>query len=161
MPALALPGRKGCMWGSVRACTHASVCVCVYVCTEIVVRVDGEVERSFTVKAGVRQGRVIAPTLFDVEHILQGALSQLRVDKHLGKLQPIRAVHCQQMLSHNVTLTYADELAYFGTQTFHERSEDGDHGGRPMALPTFKLSGEELMAIDVCKALGVFLADGG
>eukprot|EP00955_Chlamydomonas_euryale_P116030 366391-Chlamydomonas_euryale.AAC.39 len=34
--------------------------------TEVVVRVDGEVGRSFTVKAGVRQVCAITPTIFNV-----------------------------------------------------------------------------------------------
>eukprot|EP00955_Chlamydomonas_euryale_P104301 365555-Chlamydomonas_euryale.AAC.21 len=69
--------------------------------TEAVVTVDGEVRRSFTVKAGVRQGCVIAPTFFTVfvDHILQEALSQLPPDKQFGVQILTKSVHCQQILS--------------------------------------------------------------
>eukprot|EP00955_Chlamydomonas_euryale_P093478 364787-Chlamydomonas_euryale.AAC.16 len=56
--------------------------------TEAVMRVDFEVGRAFTVKAGVRQGcvRSYAPTLFNVfvDHNLQEALSQLPPNKQFG-----------------------------------------------------------------------------
>eukprot|EP00955_Chlamydomonas_euryale_P071823 361207-Chlamydomonas_euryale.AAC.2 len=84
--------------------------------TEAVVRVDGEVERSFSVKTGVRQGCVIAPTLFNVfvDHILQEALSQLPPpDKQLG-IQIIMTsggALPTDLISCIAALMYADDLA--------------------------------------------------
>eukprot|EP00955_Chlamydomonas_euryale_P020465 216911-Chlamydomonas_euryale.AAC.2 len=54
--------------------------------TEADARVDGEVGRSFTVKAGVRPGCVITPTLFNVfvNQNLQEALSQLPPKSNLA-----------------------------------------------------------------------------
>eukprot|EP00955_Chlamydomonas_euryale_P082289 363696-Chlamydomonas_euryale.AAC.4 len=54
--------------------------------TEAVVQVGGEVGRSFTVKAGMQQGCVIALMLFNVfvDHILQEALSQLPPNKQFS-----------------------------------------------------------------------------
>eukprot|EP00955_Chlamydomonas_euryale_P108515 365856-Chlamydomonas_euryale.AAC.5 len=77
-----------------------------------VVRMDGEMGRPFTVKMGVRQGCVIAPTLFNVlvDHILQQPLSQLPLNKNSHCLLLSRAVHCRQ-ISHIVALLYADNLA--------------------------------------------------
>eukprot|EP00955_Chlamydomonas_euryale_P034173 349707-Chlamydomonas_euryale.AAC.2 len=109
--------------------------------TEAVVRVDGEVGRSFTVKAGVRQGCVLAPTFSNVfvDHILQEALSQLPTDKQFGEqLLQSRAVHCRQQRQTEIMVV-----------------------GQPITLPTFKLSGKELLVTDSFKYLESFFADDG
>eukprot|EP00955_Chlamydomonas_euryale_P048799 354078-Chlamydomonas_euryale.AAC.5 len=70
--------------------------------SEAVVRVDGEVGRSFTVEAAVRQGCVIAPTFFNVfvNHILQAISHSCPPTSNLAfKLLRSQAVHCRHILS--------------------------------------------------------------
>eukprot|EP00955_Chlamydomonas_euryale_P037509 350792-Chlamydomonas_euryale.AAC.2 len=117
--------------------------------TEAVVRVDGEVGRSFTVKVEVQQGCVIAPTLFNVfvNHILKEALAQLPPTSNLvSKLLLSRAVDCRQISSLTLWHLAKTEIMVVG---------------RPMTLPTFKLSGKELLVTDGCKYLRSFFADDG
>eukprot|EP00955_Chlamydomonas_euryale_P055268 356081-Chlamydomonas_euryale.AAC.2 len=82
---------------------------------EAVVRVDCEAGRSFTVKAGVRQGCVIAPSVFNVfvHHVLQKALSQLPSNKQFG-VQIITKSGCAlptDLICRILVLMYADDLA--------------------------------------------------
>eukprot|EP00955_Chlamydomonas_euryale_P025471 268775-Chlamydomonas_euryale.AAC.1 len=76
---------------------------------------DGEVGRSFAVKAGVRQGCVIAPVLFNVfvEHILQESLSQLSPDKHFGVqiISKSGSALPTDLISRIVAFVCADDLA--------------------------------------------------
>eukprot|EP00955_Chlamydomonas_euryale_P007485 79342-Chlamydomonas_euryale.AAC.1 len=135
--------------------------------TKAVVQVDGEVGRLFTVEAGVRKGCIIAPAFFNVfvNHILQETLSQLPPDKQFGdQIIQSRAVHCRQILSLIVALMNADDLALLADSpdlevllgmvdavalkhrlfTNAEKTEIMVIGRR-MSLPTFKLSGKELL----------------
>eukprot|EP00955_Chlamydomonas_euryale_P062500 358393-Chlamydomonas_euryale.AAC.1 len=112
--------------------------------TEVVVRMDGEVGRSFTVKAGVREGCVIARTLFTVfvDHILQEALSQLPLDKQFG-VQII--TKSGGALPTVVLLGMVDAVASKYGLFVNAAKTEIMQVGRPMAVPTFKLSCRELL----------------
>eukprot|EP00955_Chlamydomonas_euryale_P090931 364585-Chlamydomonas_euryale.AAC.3 len=109
--------------------------------TEAVVRVDGAVGRSLTVKAGVRQGCVIKPMLFNVfvDHILQEALSQPPPPLASNLAFKLVRSRAKYELFLNAPKT---EIMVFG---------------RPMTLPTFQLSGKELLVTDSFKYLGLSL----
>ena len=153
--------------------------------TEAVIRVDGKVGRSFTVKAGVRQGCVIAPTLFNVfvDHILQEALSRLPPDKQFGVqiITKSGGALPTDLISRIVALMYADDLALLTDSPddlvvlldmvdavaskyglfINAAKTEIMVVGRPMTLPTFKLSGKELLVTDSFRYLGSFFADDG
>eukprot|EP00955_Chlamydomonas_euryale_P103588 365507-Chlamydomonas_euryale.AAC.5 len=101
--------------GSVRVLEKVRECMCVCVCTEAVVRVDGEVKRSFTAKTGVRQRCVNAPTPFNVlvDDFLQEALSQLPPDKQLSVqiITESDGALPRDLISRIVALMYANDLA--------------------------------------------------
>eukprot|EP00955_Chlamydomonas_euryale_P045597 353185-Chlamydomonas_euryale.AAC.1 len=142
--------------------------------TEKVVQVEGEAGRSFTVKARVQQGCIVALALFNVsvDHILQEALSQLPSDKQCGHI----ACH---PISRIVALMYTDDLALLADSPddlvvllgkvdavaskyglfINAAETEIMVVRRPMTLPTFKLSGKELLVTDSLKYLGSFIAD--
>eukprot|EP00955_Chlamydomonas_euryale_P064851 359093-Chlamydomonas_euryale.AAC.7 len=143
---------------------------------EAVVRVTGGVGCSFTVKARVRQGCVIAPVLFNVfiDHILQEALSQLPPDQESGVrintkssgalcIDPISPISSALMQADGVALPadspddlvvpvgMVDAVASKYGRFIDAAKTEVMVVGRPMTLPTFKLSGKELLVTDSFK----------
>eukprot|EP00955_Chlamydomonas_euryale_P082692 363759-Chlamydomonas_euryale.AAC.11 len=133
--------------------------------TEAVVRVGGEVGRSFTVKAGVRQGRRPSQSC--------PPTSNLAFKLQWGSALPIDQNSCI------VALMYADDLALLSDSSddllvllcvvdaaaskyrllIYAAKTEIMVIGRPTTLPTFKLSDIELLTADGFKYLGSFFAE--
>eukprot|EP00955_Chlamydomonas_euryale_P099770 365242-Chlamydomonas_euryale.AAC.7 len=148
--------------------------------TESVVRVDGEVGRSFTVKTGVRQGCTYALQPFCRPCCARGPLTAAP-DKQFGVQIATNSggALSTDLTSCIVALMYADHLALLADSPddlvvllgmvdalaskyglfINASKTEIMVIGRPMTLPTFKLSGKELLVTDSFKYLGSFFAD--
>jgi hypothetical protein len=146
------------------------------------VRLDGQVGTEFKVTSGVRQGCVIAPTLFNVfiDMVVRKALSRMPAGKGISIQK--RGPHNTDSIEHVVMLMYADDVVLmahdvmvlremlkrldetateFGMQINASKTEIQVLNGMPADIPPLVLSTGAVKLTQVFKYLGSWTEEDG